>query len=94
MKVRFSPQAQKELHAAVSYLADKNLLAAARLGRRLLMAIDRIADGEFDGPRSQLKSGRWVQSWPVQPYRIYYRRQPETLEIVRVYHQSRRPIVR
>jgi hypothetical protein len=31
---------------------------------------------------------------PVPPYRIYYRKSADVFEVVRVYHQARRPIER
>jgi hypothetical protein len=35
-----------------------------------------------------------VRSWPIHPLRIYYRRTRDTLQILRVYHQSWRPIAK
>ena len=56
--------------------------------------IERLAAQEFEGPVSRLRSGAVVRSWAVPPFRIYYQRQPAELLIVRVYHQTRRPITR
>ena len=35
-----------------------------------------------------------VRSWAVPPFRVYYQRHVDELLIVRVYHQTRRPIAR
>ena len=43
---------------------------------------------------SRLRSGTLVRSWAVPPFRIYYQRHSGELLIVRVYHQTRRPITR
>ena len=51
---------------------------------------EAIAD--IVGPVSQLRSGVQVRSWAVPPFRIYYQRHPAELLIVRVYHQTRRPL--
>ena len=56
------------------------------------LVIDLLADGGLDGPLTKLRSGVEVRSWPVQPLRIFYRRQPDALHILRIYHQSRRPL--
>lgn len=94
MKIRFSPRARDDLRSAVEYLAGRNPAAAAELKDQLLLTIQRLAEGEFQGAEVQLRSGAIVRSWPVVPYRIYYQRSTEVLRIVRVYHQARRPIAR
>jgi plasmid stabilization system protein ParE len=35
-----------------------------------------------------------VRSWPLPPYRIYYRRRDGFLDVMRVYHQARRPLTK
>jgi plasmid stabilization system protein ParE len=40
------------------------------------------------------RGGDKVRSWPAPPFRIYYRRESETLIVLRVYHSSRRPLAR
>jgi plasmid stabilization system protein ParE len=55
---------------------------------------ERLARGDFDGPEQRLKSGLLVRSWPFPPYRLYYRRRDSVLEVMRVYHQARRPITK
>jgi hypothetical protein len=39
-----------------------------------------------------LSDGREVQTWPLYPYRIYYWVRGDTVEILRIYHQARRPL--
>ena len=94
MKVRFSPRARHDLRSAVEYVAAQNPTAAAELTDQLLSTIEKLAQGEFQGTEVQLRSGAIVRSWPVVPYRIYYRRSDEALQVVRVYHQARRPIAK
>jgi plasmid stabilization system protein ParE len=55
--------------------------------------ITSLAEGEFDGPEQELRrTGERVRSWPVPPFRIYYRREPDEFVVLRVYHSARRPI--
>jgi plasmid stabilization system protein ParE len=45
-------------------------------------------------PSNACRGGMLVRSWPLPPYRIYYRRRDGYLEVMRVYHQARQPITR
>jgi plasmid stabilization system protein ParE len=94
LTVRFSPRARHDLRSAVEYLAARNPAAAAELADQLLSTIEKLAQGEFQGSEVQLRSGAIVRSWPVVPYRIYYQRSVEALQVVRIYHQARRPVAK
>jgi plasmid stabilization system protein ParE len=92
--ISFSPEAEADFASAVGYLAERNRVAAAELGRRVFAIIDKLARGDFEGPVQTLKTGEVVRSWPVPPLCIYYQRRADTLWIVRLYHQAQAPIVR
>jgi plasmid stabilization system protein ParE len=78
VNVTFAPEALEDLSAAIAFLSERNLSAAVRLSDRIFAVIDRLAEGEFDGPEQQPRlSGERVRSWPVPPFRIYYRREPD-----------------
>jgi plasmid stabilization system protein ParE len=64
------------------------------MAERVFRVVHRLARGEFDGPEQQLRSGQVIRSWPVYPLRIYYRRTTDTFQVLRVYHQARRPIAK
>jgi len=92
--IRLSPEAEADFASIVEYIAQRDLAAAARLSRRIFELIDKLADRQFEGPEHTLQSGERVYSWPVPPFRIYYRRHGGALWIVRLYHQVRSPIAR
>ena len=94
MKVTYTEEAVADIVEAITYLNERNPIAAANLDDDIARCIERLADREFDGPVSRLRSGAIVRSWGVPPFRIYYQRHPDELLIVRVYHQARRPITR
>ena len=94
MKVTYTEEAIVDIVEAISYLNERNPTAAAKLDEDITRCIERLADREFEGPVSRLRSGAVVRSWSVPPFRIYYQRHPDELLIVRVYHQARRPITR
>ncbi len=94
MKITYTEEAVADIVEAITYLNERNPTAAANLDAEITHCIERLADQEFEGPVSRLRSGAVVRSWAVRPFRIYYQRHPEELVIVRVYHQARRPITR
>jgi hypothetical protein len=56
--------------------------------------IGLLATKAFVGREVVLSDGRRVRTWPIPPYRLYYRERADVFEVVRVYHQARRPIER
>ncbi len=94
MKVTYTEEAVADIVQAISYLNERNPTAAAKLDADVARCVERLADREFEGPVSRLRSGVVVRSWGVPPFRIYYQRHPDDLLIGRVYHQKQRPITR
>jgi plasmid stabilization system protein ParE len=94
LTVTYTEEAVADIVQAITYLNERSPTAAANLDAEIARCIERLADREFEGPVSQLRSGAVVRSWGVPPFRIYYQRHADDLLIVRVYHQSRRPITR
>ena len=95
MKIAFAPEAVEDLTVVVEYLAERNPRAAAATADAVFAVVDKLAVGEFDGPERELRSSAdRVRSWPLPPYRIFYRRESETLTVLRIHHSARRPISR
>lgn len=94
MKITFAPEAEQDLVSAVDFVRSKNPTAATQLYSNVTTLLRRLAEGDFEGPRHRLRSGVLVRSWPIPPYRVYYQREADSLHIVRIYHQARRPIAR
>jgi plasmid stabilization system protein ParE len=90
----YTEEAISDIVEAISYLNERNSTTAANLDAEISRCIERLAAQEFDGPVSRLRSGALVRSWAVPPFRVYYQRHVDELLIVRVYHQSRRPLAR
>ena len=94
MIVHILPHALAELEACVDHIRQDSPRAAAELAAQVFATIDMITAGDFEGPESVLRTGQHVRSWPVPPLRIYYQRRDDTLRVLRIYHQARRPITR
>jgi plasmid stabilization system protein ParE len=95
VRIEFAPEAVDDLAGAIEYLQERNPHAAAVTAGLVFDAIDKLAAGEFEGPERRLRTtGERVRSWPVPPYRIYYRREPEAFLVLRVHHGRRNPVAR
>jgi len=94
LKVTYTEEAVADIVEAITYLNERSPTAAAKLDADIARCIERLADREFEGPLSRLRSGAVVRSWALPPFRIYYQRLTDELLIVRVYHQAQRPITR
>jgi plasmid stabilization system protein ParE len=94
LKTTYTEEAIADIVEAITYLKERSPTAAANLDAEIARCIERLAAQEFEGPVSRLRSAALVRSWAVPPFRIYYQRQPAELLIVRMYHQTRRPITR
>lgn len=94
MTIVVSPSAWDDLKQAYGRIAQENPEAADRMLARIVEVIGLLASGGVEGREVRLRDGRLVHTWPVPPYRIYYRKSADVFEVVRVYHQARRPIER
>lgn len=94
MSVVFSPQARADLIEIRKYIARENVAAAKREVAKIRESIKLLAAGGVEGREVVLKSGEQVRLWLVSSYRLYYRRKGKELQILRVYHQARKPIER
>ncbi len=94
VQIVWSRAASDELDAYYSYLLVRNVSVADVEVERICRVVESLAAGEFDGPTFQLKTGEHVQSWPVPPLRIFYRREEGAFLVVHVHDQRRPPIVR
>lgn len=92
MIVVVSPQARDDLKEAFDYIHKDNPPAANQVLAHLVEMFGFLASGAVTGREVLLQDGRRVNTWPVPPYRIYYRKNVDRLEVIRVYHQARRPI--
>jgi plasmid stabilization system protein ParE len=92
MTVRLAPQARRDLHATLAYLAERNPRAGLDLHAGLLRTLDLLATGVLDGPEAALPAHGPCRRFYVHPWWVYYRRQPGgMLEVLRLYHYARKP---
>lgn len=93
--ILFSKDARTDLRSILQYLGERSAQAAAKVDARINQTLVDLDARLYDGPPvKMLTDGRRAQSWPVRPYRIYYRRQGRTVLVLRIYDERRRPIAR
>jgi plasmid stabilization system protein ParE len=94
MTIVIAPKAQEDLRVAYAYVYRDNPKAADQLLMRITEMIGSLAAGLIKGKEVRLNNGQVVNTWPIPPYRIYYRIQRQEFQVIRVYHQARPPIER
>lgn len=92
MKIVLAPLAAKDLKEAHDFIAQDNPEAADRVLVALSETFGILASSRVQGRSVTLKNGESVRTWSHPPYRIYYRIVGDELQVVRVYHQARRPL--
>jgi plasmid stabilization system protein ParE len=89
MKIRLMRAAIRDLRETRTYIAQDDPKAAAQVAMRLERAITLIAERPDIGrPATDQPVREW--SVPGLPFVIPYRISDDTIEIVRVFHTSRR----
>jgi toxin ParE1/3/4 len=88
MKLRFRPNALRDLEEIQDYIVEDNPAAAGRLVGFLRKTCVFLADNPYAGrPRPELRPD--LRSFAARRYVILYRLLGDTLEIVNVVHGSR-----
>jgi len=91
MRVRYTPRSRGDLEEIVAYIASDNPLAAQRVRRAILDAIELVAAYPYIG----IKNARApeLRSWLVSryPYRVHYQLSEGEVWIVHIRHAARRP---
>jgi len=89
MDVEFHPAALREVEDAQAWYAERSLIAASAFLRELSIAVQRIRQDPHRYPVGQAGTRRILLD--RFPFTIHYRVRSETLNIVAVAHQKRRP---
>ncbi len=89
MRVRWLRQAELDLDAAEEYIAKDNPVAAARVALEIVKAVACLAhhpgigrSGRIPGTKELVVAGT--------PYIVPYRIKEESIQVLRVYHTSRK----
>jgi len=89
MRVEFHPAALREVEDAQAWYEERSRLAASAFLRELSIAVQRIQQAPHRYPMAEAGTRRILLD--RFPFTIDYRVTPDTLNIVAVAHQKRRP---
>ena len=88
LKIRFSDQARKDLAEIWDYIATDNVAAADRTVDRLLLACGAFVENpDLGRRREEFRPG--LRSLPIGKYVIFYRTDPEHVDVLRILHGAR-----
>ena len=95
MILQLTADALRDLAEYALFVAASDHVAAARETERLREDIKRFALLPADGRPVRIKGVKEpVRRWSLPPFIVYYKREPDKLIVLRIYHHARRPIER
>jgi toxin ParE1/3/4 len=87
-RYKISRQAEQDLEDIWTYLAEKDSIAADVVLAQILNKFPMLAQFPATGrKRDDLLTG--LRSFPAKPYVMFYTNRADSIEILRVLHQSR-----
>ena len=89
MNVEFHPAALQKVEDAQVWYGERSLIAASAFLRELSIGVQRIRDAPDRYPAAEAGTRRLL--FDRFPFTIYYRVKSDTVNIVAVAHQKRRP---
>ena len=91
MRVRFTPQADRQYLAALTFVRSKSPAAAADIQRRAETAVAQLREHPLSGHAIPEFPELPHREIPVQPYRLFHRVADDTVWIVGVWHARQLP---
>ena len=86
MRLCFTPEAQSRLRSIHRYIAEDSPAHALALVERLIQRAEAIPDAPRAGRMVSEYRQQNLREVLVRPYRIIYRLQPDTIEIITILH--------
>jgi toxin ParE1/3/4 len=88
-KLRWSPQAVRDLEAIRDYIATDSPRYAALVIERIMGAVERLSSFPESGRIVPERNDPAIREVIVTPYRVVYRLKPGLVEITTVFRASR-----
>jgi plasmid stabilization system protein ParE len=90
MKIRYSPQAREDLRDIVSYLDERSPVGAENVMRAIYAGIQFLAENPMASQETSLAEIR-VKIVRRYNFKIFYRIDGNTVELIHIRHAARRP---
>jgi toxin ParE1/3/4 len=88
-RLRWSPQAVRDLEAIRDYIATDSPRYAALVIERIIAAVERLTSFPESGRIVPERNDPAIREIVVTPYRVVYRLRPGLVEIATVFRASR-----
>ena len=89
MNIRWKASASADLDNIRAYIALSNNTAAARMVRDIVVTVGRLKDFPGSGRPGRVPGTRELVT-PGKPYIVLYRVKDKAVEVLRVFHTSRK----
>ena len=89
MKIRWTTPAARALEEIVDHIADENAQAAYRVAGRIRTMVNRLAEHPRSGRKGRVR-GTLELVIPGLPFIVPYRIKGNEVQILSVYHSSRK----
>jgi plasmid stabilization system protein ParE len=95
MTFKLSPDAEQDRDRYPFHIWADDPDTAMREIARLEQELERFADLPMDGVEVSIVTWpRPVRRHYIHPFKVYYGRHPDGLDVIRLWHHARRPIER
>lgn len=88
-RIEFHPAAESEIYEAAAWYAERSTAAAQRFVAEVEAKIQRVLENPDRWPRFEAETRRLL--FHEFPYSIIYRVVADSIEVVAVMHQKRKP---
>jgi len=93
MKIRYSPQARDDLQDIFSYLNARSPAGAESVMRAIHVGVQFLAENPMASQETSLAEIR-VKTLRRYHFKIFYRIDGDTIELIHIRHAARRPFAR
>ena len=90
MKIRYSPQARSDLQEIFDYLDERSPSGAGNVMRAIYAGIQFLADNPLASQETDLQEIR-VKVVRRYNYKIFYRLDQDTIDLIHIRHAARAP---
>ena len=94
MKIFWSDQSRKDLHAIKRYIAEGSEFYAEQMVQNIIFRVGMVADRTTIGHRVHEYPERPLLEIHEDPYRIIYKRTPGRVKVVTIVHFRKRLILK
>lgn len=89
MRVKLTPQAQRDFAAQIDWLKERSPAAGRRAAKAIVEALDVLREFPASGSSVEIELREKAVRFGLYGYVIEYERHPATIYVTRIYHGAR-----